>query len=122
MFWLEIDLEENAATLHRDDCAYGIPEETKDISMNELKEGGGWLSFESPGEAMRYYTDKRMKGKIKSCSFCKPLDHLRFKPLAKIKIESMNEETSKSNEMTVLDTKSMWKKLTRKFSDLDEKK
>lgn len=84
---------------------------------------GGWLPFESPGDAMRYFKENRMSGEVKPCPFCKPLDHLRFQPLAKINVESVDKKNmQKSGEMTVIDTKSMWKKLTRKFSGLEEEK
>ena len=48
------------------------------------------------------------------CSFCKPLDELRTEPLAKLQVKEVESGTNlKLKELTVTDTKSIWKRLSK---------
>jgi hypothetical protein len=70
MYWLRVDLDDSNHRLHREDCPHIVPEESETIGMGELKDSGGWLNFDSVGEAMKYIKDEKIPGIIDMCSFC----------------------------------------------------
>jgi len=76
MFWVDVDLLAQTATLHRSECVHVFPKATDRRGVNEMKSDGGWFSFNSAGEAMRFHKVKRLSGDVKACIYCKPLDHL----------------------------------------------
>ena len=116
MYWLRVDLDDSNHRLHREDCPHIVPEESETIGMGELKDSGGWLNFDSVGEAMKYTKDEKIPGIIDMCSFCKPLDDLRTEPMATLKVEQVESGMGpKSKEITITDTKSLWKRLSKRF-------
>jgi hypothetical protein len=116
MYWLRVDLDEREHRLHREDCPHIIPEETKTMGLSKLKTNGGWIRFDSVGEAMKYIKENQIPGLVDMCSFCKPLDDLRAEPLAKLQVKGVDSETNpKPKEYPVTDTKSIWKRLSKKL-------
>ncbi|MBN2334193.1 hypothetical protein JXL21_01450 [Candidatus Bathyarchaeota archaeon] len=116
MFWLDIDLKGRTATVHRDECVHSVPEGTEDKGVNEMREGGGWFSFESVGEAMRFRKEQKLTGTVVMCSYCEPLSQLSPEPMASLNVHAVKtgcEMDTKALEVT--DTKSTWKRLTRRL-------
>jgi len=118
MYWLRVDLEEGKHRLHREDCPHILPEETRTMGLREMKKNGGWIEFDSVGEAMKYIKENQIPGLVDMCSFCKPLDELRTEPLAKLQVKGVESGTNlKPKELTVTDTKSIWKRLSKKLGE-----
>ncbi len=116
MFWLDVDIGSFRNTLHRDDCIDCILEETDLKGVNELKEGGGWLRFDSPGEAARYLKTNRISGSLVHCKLCSPIDDVETMPYARLEYSACGADGKPvKGEIKVLDTKGLFKELTRKF-------
>jgi hypothetical protein len=116
MYWLRVSIGDSDHRLHRYDCPHIVPEESEVIGVGELKEDGGWLKFDSAGEAMKYIKDERLPGTIDMCNFCKPLDDLRTEPMATLKVEQAESSTDQNSKVIkITDTKSIWKRLSKRF-------
>ena len=116
MFWLDVDNSTLTATLHKGECIHIAPEETDRMGMNQLRTDGGWFSFESVGEAMRFFKVKRLSGEINYCLLCRPLDHLEDVSMARLDITAPRtgcEACVKGVE--VVDTKSSYRRLLSKL-------
>jgi hypothetical protein len=73
MFWLNMDYPTGIWKLHVDSCRFCVPEETMNKGVDEVKEHGCWMSFESFAEARAYFKDKSRSGSIwQPCKVCKP--------------------------------------------------
>jgi len=119
MFWLEVDNASHTAILHRGECIHIAPKETDRKGVNEMKEGGGWFSFESVGEAMRSFKVKRLSGEINYCLLCKPLDHLEDVSMARLDITVPRTGCEACvKEVEIVDTKSSYRRLLSKLLGL----
>jgi hypothetical protein len=59
--------------LHVDSCRFCVPEETVNKGVNEVKEHGGWMSFELFSEVEAYYKENSKSDSIwQPCKVCKP--------------------------------------------------
>jgi len=116
MFWLNIDLPTQTATLHKGDCIHADPKPTEFKGINEMKRDGGWFNFDSVGAAMRFFKTKRLSGEVHSCLFCKPLNQI-----ANVTAASLDVKTPKTGcdacgtRVDVMDTKSTYKRLVDRF-------
>lgn len=72
MYWLNVDIPNRTATLHRGDCSWKPGQEPKYKGFGELKRDGGWLSFKTIGEAELYYRTNWQEQDYKwiRCSSC----------------------------------------------------
>jgi hypothetical protein len=112
MFWLDIDLKAQTATLHRADCIHIKPEATANKGVNEMRADGGWYSFSSVGEAMRFHKKQRLSGEVQSCLLCKPLDHIGDVTMAGLDINAPRTGCDAcGTHVEVLDTKSSYRRL-----------
>jgi hypothetical protein len=115
MFWLEVDNSTQTATLHRGECIHITPKETDRKGINQMRTDGGWFSFESIGEAMRFKV-KRLSGEINYCLLCKPLDHLEDVSMARLDITVPRTGCETCvKEVEVVDTKSSYRRLLSKL-------
>jgi hypothetical protein len=118
MYWLRVDLGKGEHRLHREDCPHMLPEKTQTIGLRKLKTKGGWLEFNSVGDAMKYIKVNQISGNVEMCSFCKPMDELRTEPLAKLNVKGVDTGTNLwPKEITVTDTKSIWKRLSKNLGE-----
>jgi hypothetical protein len=116
MFWLEVDNSNQIATLHRGECIHIAPVETDRKGINQMRTDGGWFSFESVGEAMRFFKVKRLSGEINYCLLCRPLDHLEDVSMARLDItEPRTGCEACVKEVEVVDTKSSYRRLLSKL-------
>lgn len=116
MFWLNIDLPTQTATLHRGDCIHAEPKATDLKGINEMKADGGWFSFESVGEAMRFHKTKKLSGEFHACLLCKPLDHINGVSMAALDISTPRTGCDAcATRVEVLDTKSSFRRLLDKL-------
>jgi hypothetical protein len=119
MFWLDVDLLTQTATLHRGECILIVPKTTKQKGVNEIRADGGWFTFESAGEAMRFHKDKRLSGDVKTCLLCRPLDHLKDVAMAGLDISTPRTGCDAcGTRVEVLDTKSSYRRLLSKLLGL----
>jgi hypothetical protein len=116
MFWLEVDNSTHTATLHRGECIHIAPEETDRKGINQMRTDGGWFSFESVGEAMRFFKVKRLSGEINYCLLCRPLDHLEDVSMARLDVTAPRTGCETCvKEVEVVDTKSSYRRLLSKL-------
>lgn len=124
MFWIDIDYRMGVNTVHRDMCVHSVPDNSSGKSVNSLGEDGGWLSFPSVGEAVRYLKANRIKGLTKYCEHCEPLNELRPEPRAALGLKSAPigcslgsniKPPKKLQGIQITDTKTMARKLARKL-------
>ena len=116
MFWLEVDSITQTATVHRGECIHITPKETDRKGLNEMRVDGGWFSFESVGDAMRFFKVKKLSGEINYCLLCKPLDHLEDVSMARLDVTAPRTGCEACiKEVEVVDTKSRYKVILQKF-------
>lgn len=116
MFWLDVDLPAGKATLHRGECVHIQPEANDVKGVNEMRAEGGWFSFESAGEAMRFYKTKRLSGDVMACLLCKPLDHLGNVDVATLDVKTPHTGCDAcGTPVEVMDTKSTYRRLVDKL-------
>ncbi len=121
MFWLDVDLKAGTATLHRDDCIHIKPEATAAKGLNEMRAEGGWFSFPSVGEAMRFHKAQRLSGEVQACLYCKPLDQINDVSAAKLDINIPRTGCDAcGTSVNVMDTKSSYRSLVDRL--IGEKK
>jgi hypothetical protein len=118
MFWFEVDNSNQTATLHRGECIHKAPKETDRKGINQMRTDGGWFSFESVGEAMRFFKVKRLSGEINYCLLCKPLGHIEDVSMARLDITAPRTGCKACvKEIEVVDTKSSYRRLLSKLLD-----
>lgn len=106
------------ATLHRDDCVHSVLEGREDKGVNEKRKGGGWFSFESVGEAMRFRKEQRLAGTVVMCSYCDPLSQLTPELMASLNVHKVKNGCDiDTRELVITDIKSHWKRLTKRLFD-----
>jgi hypothetical protein len=116
MFWLDVDLPAQTATLHRSECMHVFPKATDRRGVNKMKSEGGWFSFNSAGEAMRFHKIKRLSGDVKACLYCKPLEHLDDFAMAGLDISTPRTGCDAcGTNIEILDTKSNYRRLLDKL-------
>lgn len=116
MFWLDVDLPAGIATLHRGECIHIEPKATESKGVNELRADGGWFSFDSAGEAMRFHKTRRLEGDVNACLLCKPLSHLQDVAAAELDITTPRTGCEACvTRVEVLDTKSSFRRLLDKL-------
>ena len=126
MFWLDIDLKSGRNTVHRDDCVYFVPENNPSKGMSEMGDEGGWFSFPSIGEAVRYTKVNRINGLIVFCPYCKPTQFMTPEPRTKLGLKTTalgcaacgkyaRGESSDPERVQITDTKAIASRLTRKL-------
>ena len=72
MYWLNIDLPWGIWKIHRKGCRHINPRETKMKGLNEMKDNGGWYSFQTFQEAYEYYLKHGPNDTWQPCKICKP--------------------------------------------------
>lgn len=115
MYWLDADKPTETATVHRDECIHAVPEGGEHKGVNKMHRDGGWFSFDSVGEAMRFHKERRLTGKVVMCGVCTPLSQHSPEPMAKLKVRSVKTGCDLASEIEVTDTKSQWRRLTEKL-------
>ena len=63
-FYVNIDLRQNAATIHRKSCSYAQ-------ERPQYREDGGWHPFATYKEA-KHFADTCGRKNVKACSRCSP--------------------------------------------------
>ena len=111
MFWLDVDLVAQTATLHTGDCVHIEPSATGRKGVNEMLAEGGWFSFDSIGEAMRFFKVKKLSGEVSSCLLCRPLDSLGEVSMAKLDVRTPRTGCDACIVVEVVDTKSSYRRL-----------
>jgi hypothetical protein len=71
-FWLNVDRSTGIAKLHRETCIWCMPHDQSSKGVNEMKNSGGWYSFESLGEAERFCRGLDLDLLWSPCRFCSP--------------------------------------------------
>ena len=116
MFWLDVNLVAQTSTLHTDDCIHIKSLATERKGVNEMRVDGGWFSFDSIGEAVRFYKVKRLSGEVSSCLVCRPLDNLGEIPMAKLDVRTPRTGCDACvNEVEVVDAKTSYRRLLSKI-------
>lgn len=126
MFWLDVDLKSGRNTVHMDDCVHSVPENKPSKGMSEMGDDGGWFSFPSMGEAVRYTKVNRINGLIVFCPHCKPTQSMTPEPRAKLGLKTTAlgcaacgkctmGQSSEPERMQITDTKTIASRLTRKL-------
>ena len=55
-FWVNVDKPTKRCVIHREECRYEQAKSGTPLKgINELKRDGGWIPFNSIGEAQNYY-------------------------------------------------------------------
>ena len=126
MFWLDIDLTSGKNTVHRDSCVHSVPENNPSKGVNQMSEEGGWFSFPTVGEAVRYTNVNRISGLVEHCEHCQPLKSMTPEPRAALGIKTTatgcaacgkcaSGQETKPEPVEVTDTKSIARRLSRKL-------
>lgn len=121
MYVMDVDYKSGQNTLHREDCVHAVPDNSPDKAVGKLGEGGGWLRFTSPGEALRWLKQNRVRGLIVHCRQCAPLSTMTPEPVAKLSVSLLKtgcdaaDGCGCSTTMDVTDTKSQYKRLVTRF-------
>lgn len=123
MYVMDVDYKSGSNTLHRKECVHAVPDSSPDKAEGKLGEGGGWLNFTSPGEALRWLKENRVRGLIVHCRQCAPLSTMTPEPVAKLNVNLLKTgcdactgaDCSCSTEMKITDTKSQYKRLVSRF-------
>ncbi len=112
MYVMDVDFKSGSNTLHREECVHAVPDNSPDKAVGELREGGGWISFTNPGEALRWLKENRIRGLIVHCKRCAPLSTMTPEPVARLGVNVLNTGCDAcTQEMTFMDTKSVNKRL-----------
>jgi hypothetical protein len=118
MYVIDVDYKSGSNTLHREECIHAVPDNSPDKAVGELGEGGGWLCFSSPGEALRWLKENRIRGLIVHCRQCAPLSTMTPEPVAKLNVNLLKTGCDMcTREMTFMDTKSINKRLESRHQD-----
>jgi hypothetical protein len=73
MFWLNVDYPTGIWKLHLDSCRFCVPEETINKGVDEIKDHGGWMSFDSYEKADSYFKENSKSDSIwQPCKVCNP--------------------------------------------------
>ena len=126
MFWLNMDFKTGKNTVHRDICIHSVPENNALKEVNEIGKEGGWFSFQSVGEAVRYIKTNKISGLIQHCEYCTPLKSMSPEPRATLGIKSTatgcaacgkcaSKQESLPESFKITDTKSIASRLNRKI-------
>ena len=75
--------------MHTGDCLHIKPSATERKGENEIRADGDWFSFNSIGEAKRFFKVKRLNGLVRSCLLCKPLDRLSEVSVASLDVKTL---------------------------------
>jgi hypothetical protein len=111
MFWLDVDLVSGAATLHKGDCLHIEPKATEQKGVNEMRTDGDWFSFDSIGEAMRFFKVKRLSVEVTYYLLCRPLDNLWEVSMASLDVRTPKTGCDICTIVEVVDTKSSYRRL-----------
>ena len=126
MFWLDIDFKTGKNTVHRDSCVHSVPENASSKGVNEMGEEGGWFSFHTVGEAVRYTKVNKISGLVEHCKYCAPLKSMTPEPRAALGVKATAtgcaacgkcapEQESKPEALEITDTKTIASRLSRKL-------
>jgi hypothetical protein len=115
MYVIDIDFKSGINTLHSWECVHAVPDNSPDKTVGGIGERGGWLSFTSPGEALRWLKENKVSGLIVHCKHCAPLSNMTPEPFAKMNVNLPTTGCDLcTREMTFMDTKSVNKRLELK--------
>ena len=126
MFWLDVDYTSGINTVHRDNCVHSIPENNPSKGKNELGEQGGWFSFHTVGEAVRYVKVNKLSGLTEHCKFCKPIKTMNPEPRAALGLKAQATgcatcgkcaatQKPKPEKIEITDTKTIASRISRKL-------
>ena len=126
MFWLDIDFKTGKNTVHRDSCVHSVPENSTSKGTNEICEDGGWFSFHTVGEAVRYSKVNKISGLVEYCKHCAPLKSMTPEPRAALGVKITATgcaacgkcaygQDSKPDAVEVTDTKTIASRLSRRL-------
>ena len=126
MFVVDIDKASGVNTVHREDCIHLTPQLSSEKEFGRIGKTGGFLTFSTVGEALRYLKSNRISGVIEHCHYCKPTKKFNPEPAASLGVEiapsgcdslsldsPLMQKTKKSVEVT--DTKTIAKRLVEKL-------
>jgi hypothetical protein len=115
MFWLDVDKPTETSTVHRDECVHAVPIAGEHEGVDDMLRDGGWFSFDSVGEAMRFHKERRLTGRVAVCGVCEPLREYSPEPMAKLNVRSVKTGCDLVTELEITETKSQWRRLTEKL-------
>jgi hypothetical protein len=126
MFWLDVDYKSGKNTVHRDNCVHSVPENNPSKGTNALEEMGGWFSFPTVGEAVRYVKVNRISGVVEHCKYCEPINSMTPEPRAALGLKATatgcaacgkcpTGQGSKPETVEITDTKTIASRLARKL-------
>ncbi|MBN1683001.1 hypothetical protein JW865_05565 [Candidatus Bathyarchaeota archaeon] len=123
MYIIDVDFKSGYNTLHRSECIHSVPSDIPTKKVGMLGDDGGWIEFNSPGEALRWLKNNKISGLIEYCKYCTPLSDFSPEPVAKLNIKLVKtgcdaDCTTKSDyskEIEITDTKSIYQRLVSKF-------
>ena len=126
MFWLDLDYKSGINTVHRDNCVHSVPENKPSKGMNELGEEGGWFSFPTVGEAVRYVKINKLSGLTEHCKFCAPIITMTPEPRAALGLKAQATgcamcgkyspaQESEPAPIEITDTKTIASRIRRKL-------
>ncbi len=127
MFRVDIDYRSGESTVHRSECVHSVPDNSPDKDVDKLGKNGGWLSFPTVGDTLRYLKVNKVKGLTKYCKHCTPLSKLKPEPRAALGLKSTptgcamcgnckpSENPPKLKKLQITDTKTIARRLSRKM-------
>ena len=125
MFWIDVDYKSGNNTVHREDCVHSVPDNNPSKGVNKLGEEGGWFSFPTVGEAVRYVKVNKISGLINHCRYCAPLTTMKPEPRASLGLKAQATGCAmcgqcasgqdKPESVTITDTKTIASRLSRKL-------
>ena len=69
-YWVNIDYTKKTYKIHKKECKFCNPEQSRTKGINKLKIGGGWFSFGTLEDAKEYYKSINNKINIVYCKIC----------------------------------------------------
>jgi len=72
VYWLNVDYVTGICKLHEDTCRYCTPKKTAMKNVGKMGEKGGWVSFEKPDQAKKYYDSEEPDKIWQPCKVCTP--------------------------------------------------
>lgn len=126
MFWLDVDYKSGKNTVHRDTCVHSVQDNNPNKGTNKLGEEGGWFSFPTVGEAVRYVKVEKLSGLTEHCRYCAPLKTMTPEPRAALGLKQQSTgcqmcgqcnpyPEKKPSNVEITDTKTIASRLTRKL-------
>ena len=73
MIWLNVNVPLKIVVVHKEECRYCRAGSSLLKGLNKMEKEGGWFSFDTYQDAIKYYRDHFMATmSLKKCKVCKP--------------------------------------------------